>query len=271
MSDIIKSSDIIADMHTHTIFSKHAYSTIKENADIAAERGIEYLAVTDHYYGSDDYMERINELTRMAYIAKNVTHPWVHIISGAEFNLDHPIQSDVIPDKVCKNSPWRLVGFHSWFLNPSDLYIDEVPGYFGDAIRGRISMSDKDGELIEPTAFSHIERELYKCALTCGSVEQTLKDIVDLATHNNIVLEINETSILTNNASNHHVELMEYWISYALESNPSVMFSFGSDAHYCDMVGNFTNVIELANRMGIKPEQILNHRVNEEKLRKFLP
>lgn len=38
----------IADLHTHTIASSHAYSTILENAGAARERGICYLGMTDH-------------------------------------------------------------------------------------------------------------------------------------------------------------------------------------------------------------------------------
>lgn len=38
----------IADLHTHTISSTHAYSTIREMVDSAAEKGAFALAVTDH-------------------------------------------------------------------------------------------------------------------------------------------------------------------------------------------------------------------------------
>lgn len=40
--------NIIADLHTHTIASTHAYSTIQEMADSAREKGLCALAVTDH-------------------------------------------------------------------------------------------------------------------------------------------------------------------------------------------------------------------------------
>ena len=44
---------IIADMHTHTVASTHAYSTIKEMAEAARDAGLEYLAITDHTPASD--------------------------------------------------------------------------------------------------------------------------------------------------------------------------------------------------------------------------
>lgn len=40
---------IACDVHTHTIFSRHAYSTIEENVRAAAEGRIELLGSTDHF------------------------------------------------------------------------------------------------------------------------------------------------------------------------------------------------------------------------------
>ena len=39
---------ILMDLHTHTVASGHAYSTIMENAKAAAEKGLEGIAMTDH-------------------------------------------------------------------------------------------------------------------------------------------------------------------------------------------------------------------------------
>lgn len=39
---------LVADTHTHTISSGHAYSTVQENAREAAVKGIEAIAMTDH-------------------------------------------------------------------------------------------------------------------------------------------------------------------------------------------------------------------------------
>ena len=42
---------IIADIHTHTIASGHAYSTLKENLGQAALAGLDFLGVSDHTPG----------------------------------------------------------------------------------------------------------------------------------------------------------------------------------------------------------------------------
>ena len=37
------------DVHTHTLYSRHAYSTILENVAAAKEAGLELLGSTDHF------------------------------------------------------------------------------------------------------------------------------------------------------------------------------------------------------------------------------
>ena len=41
-------------MHTHTLASTHAYSTITENAAWCSEHGIKYLGMTDHGIAMQD-------------------------------------------------------------------------------------------------------------------------------------------------------------------------------------------------------------------------
>lgn len=38
----------VLDAHTHTIASGHAYSTLLENVNYAAEKGLELIGITDH-------------------------------------------------------------------------------------------------------------------------------------------------------------------------------------------------------------------------------
>ena len=40
--------NIIADLNTHSLASTHAYSTIREMVDSAAEKGLKAIAITDH-------------------------------------------------------------------------------------------------------------------------------------------------------------------------------------------------------------------------------
>ena len=39
---------ILMDMHTHTMASGHGYSTLKENIDVAKEKGLKALGLSEH-------------------------------------------------------------------------------------------------------------------------------------------------------------------------------------------------------------------------------
>lgn len=45
---IIMSYEAVLDLHTHTIASGHAYSTLREMAKAAADKGLELLGITEH-------------------------------------------------------------------------------------------------------------------------------------------------------------------------------------------------------------------------------
>jgi len=151
--------------------------------------------------------------------------------------------------KLEEETKWRLLGFHSFFLTAKDIKIEEVPQYFEQAMK-----------VVKPTAFAHIEREIYKCIGGDNErkIRNCLGELIELAKANNIFLEINESSIEINEHGG--IERMHQWIEMAKEQN--VMFSLGSDSHYCDSVGHFENAIEMINYHNIPVHKILNTSLN---------
>lgn len=227
--------------------------------DVAEQRYIKYLAITDHVYNSNNRIDCKNEIVRMSYACKTINSKSTRIINGGEFNLKQHL-SGIDRTKILNNVPWRLAGLHTWYLDPTITDIKDIPAYFEKSIQA------EDGR-IQPTAFAHIERELYKCK---NANEKTMNDclasIVNIAANNNIILEINESSI----RSNEHdaISRMKFWIEYA--KNKSCMFSLGSDAHYCNSVGDFTLTIDLLNSIGISQYSVLNTRASEDMLRELI-
>ena len=58
--------NIIADLHTHSLASTHAYSTIREMVDSAAEKGLKAIAITDpvSYTHLDVYKRQLRGRSR---------------------------------------------------------------------------------------------------------------------------------------------------------------------------------------------------------------
>lgn len=74
----------VMDTHTHTLASGHAYSTIRENASAAAQKGLELLAVTEHaprMAGSCQaiYFQNLKVVERHAYD--------IELMLGVELNI----------------------------------------------------------------------------------------------------------------------------------------------------------------------------------------
>lgn len=99
------------DVHTHTLFSRHAYSTVREDVLAAREAGLELLGVTDHF--SDMLFPEADlahaDLRDYQYFINTVTWPrtWegVRLLHGAEadirsldgrlFGQDIPVRTDI--------------------------------------------------------------------------------------------------------------------------------------------------------------------------------
>lgn len=74
----------LLDVHTHTLASGHAYSTIREMARMASERGLVLLGITEHSMDmpgtcSEFYFQNLRMLDREMYGVK--------LLFGAELNI----------------------------------------------------------------------------------------------------------------------------------------------------------------------------------------
>lgn len=90
----------VLDLHTHTIVSGHAYSTIRENAVMAAQKGLELLGITEHapsMVGSCRaiYFQNLRVVDRHAYP--------VELLLGVELNiLDEQGRVDLEPKTLAQ-------------------------------------------------------------------------------------------------------------------------------------------------------------------------
>ena len=144
---MINKEDVLADLHTHTLFSKHACSTVKENIEAARNKGLSYIAITDHYFGNGDELDKKNEVNRIKYIGERVKRTSdVAVIGSAEFNLGQEIYT---PQKL-QSLKWKPIGLHNWFIDTKNLKFQDLFLLFKDAAEHGF------------TSFVHIEIELQK-------------------------------------------------------------------------------------------------------------
>src|SRR3712207_3292502 len=113
---LITEDDIRGDMHSHTVASDGRH-TAEEMALTARDRGLEYLAITDHsashgfgnHVSADDLerqIERVHEL--------NSRLDGIELLIGTEANI-HPDGSVDYPDELLARLDWVIASVHTAF------------------------------------------------------------------------------------------------------------------------------------------------------------
>lgn len=108
---------VIAETHSHSVASGHAYSTIQENARAAAQAGLGFLCATDHApampgTAQEVYFDSIAEV--LPDRVEGVT-----VLKGAEVNiLDYQGRLD-LPERVLGKLDWVIASYHPVCIRPS--------------------------------------------------------------------------------------------------------------------------------------------------------
>ena len=101
---------LIADTHTHTIASTHAYSTLQEMVHAASEKGLFAIGITDHGYSMPGgpgawYVGNRNT------VPNRLENVWV--LRGAEANVTDYRGTLDIPEGDLKKLDWVVASIHS--------------------------------------------------------------------------------------------------------------------------------------------------------------
>ena len=157
--------NVIADLHTHTVASTHAYSTITEMVEAAKRKGLFALAVTDHgmtMVGAPDEIYFRNLHVLGDYMDS------VRVLKGIEANIasfDGTLDAD---DRLLKHLEWVVASLHS-------ITIDEKPdvekctqAYLAVCDNPHVNVIGHSGS--DYYAYDY-EKVIKKCAATSTLVE----------------------------------------------------------------------------------------------------
>ena len=98
----------IADLHTHTLASGHAYGTIRENAQAAAEMGLKILGTSEHGPGIPGtcdpiYFVNLRCVPDELYGVKILRSSEINVLEGGKLSL---------PDRVIEYLDYAIAGIH---------------------------------------------------------------------------------------------------------------------------------------------------------------
>ena len=109
---------IIADLHTHTLVSEHAYSTVDEMLSAAKDKNFSALAITDHGPASSDGAKSVH-FKAMHSLPEYVNG--VRLLKGAEVNIiDYSGKLDLSPN-VLSSLDFVIASYHEDAIQPINI------------------------------------------------------------------------------------------------------------------------------------------------------
>jgi putative hydrolase len=231
---------LVADLHTHSIASGHAFSTVKEIAEYAVQKELKMIAITDHGINMpggphEYYFSQIRGLPDNIY--------GVEVLKGVEANIIDINGNLDMPVHILERLDLVLAGFH------------DGTGYQA----GSVEQNTKAMIAAIQNPFVHII-----CHPGNPAYPVDIERIVQAAKASGKALEINNNSFSFSRpgSASRCRQLAN------MAARAGVLISINSDAHSCFTVGNFNQALELAANAGTKPGQVLNTSV--ELIRGFL-
>lgn len=224
----------VVDLHTHSIVSGHAYTTLLENVKQAALNGIKVLGTSEHGPNMPGgphifYFGNIKTIPRELYGVK--------ILRGCEANIiDYEGHID-LPEKIQENLDYIIASLHDVCINPGT--VEENTKVLINAMNNK--RIDILGHLGNP-AFP-IDKEA----------------VIKKAKATDTIIEINNGSLIGS-----RVGSKENCIEIAkLCKENGVKIILGTDSHISLRIGNFEQVEEIVKKVNMPEELIINNYENK--------
>lgn len=225
---------LLADLHTHTTASGHAYSSLLELATSAAAKGLELIAITDH-----------------GPSVPQGAHPWyffnlkaapsaidgVRVLKGCEANIVPDTDNGLdLPDELLKLLDFVACGFHP------------TTGY------------DQHDRARNTEALLHAIANPYVDQITHPGNEHEfpldLDTVVAAAARHRVILELNDHSFAPTSARAGSAEREREFAAAAVRAGAPV--AIGSDAHFAFHVGRFDDALAAAHGIGLTRDELIN-------------
>ena len=225
----------ILDMHTHTIASGHAYTTLLENAKYASEIGLEILGTTDHGPSMPGaphewYFGNLKVLPRELY--------GVTLLYGCEANImDYEGNID-LPVELQKNLDIMIASIHEPIMEATGNIDLNTSAFLKAMDNPNVHIIGHAGN----PRFPIYEEELVK-----------------KAKEKNILIEINNSSFIRSRVGSEKTcaRIARLCKEYG------VKIILNSDAHSCFHIGNFDATIKVLQQIDMPEDLIINRSKTE--------
>ncbi len=233
---------IMADTHSHTIASGHAYSTIREMAKAGAEAGLEVLAITEHAPTMPEscgkfYFSNLGILPRKLYGMK--------LMFGVELNIMDEEGTVDLPEHLLKQMDIAIASIHGPCYGESRGIEGNTKAYIEAMKNPYVSIIGHPDD---------------------GRFPVDYEAVVKMAKETGTLLEVNNSSLrpdgFRENTRENTLKLLKLCKEYG------VYITTGSDSHVDVELGNFQNVYDVLKETDFPEELVVT--TSCEKLLKHL-
>lgn len=225
---------LVFDLHTHTISSGHAYSSLKENMDCAKEAGLLAYGHSEHAEkmpGSVDNIHFIN----FKVIPKE--YKGMKILGGVEANIMDYNGTIDVQEVYLKKVDYVIASLHTPCIEPATMELNT------SAICG--AMENPYVKIIGHPDDSRYPLDL---DIICKKANET-----------GTLIEINNSSIHPLSTRVNGRENMAKLLMKCQEHGTKVIVN--TDSHFCEQVGVFTEATALIEEVGFDKELIVNRSI----------
>jgi putative hydrolase len=226
----------LIDVHTHSIASGHAYSTLVEMVSEAQNRGLKIFGITEHTPALPGACHSI--YFRNLHV---VPRQWgdMRLLLGAELNIINSKGDIDLEDEFFPMLDIRIAGIHKlcWENGTAE---ENTEGMIRVIQNPWINIISHPGD---------------------GTAELNFEPIVIAAKEHNTLLEINNSSLnpvrgKTHKSIPNNIEILNLCKKYEV---PVIL---GSDAHITFDIANYDNILPLLNETEFPEELIINDKPN---------
>lgn len=226
-----------ADLHTHTIVSGHAYSSLQEMAKAASEKGLEVLGITEHGPSipgtcNPIYFRNLHVIPRTMYGVK--------LLLGCEINILDAAGSLDVSDDEMSLMDIRIAGIHDLCWKPGNEDENTV-GVINVMKNPYIDIISHPGD---GTAMLNFE-ELVKASKETGT-------ILEINNHSLSPFRTKREKAIPNNLA-----ILRLCKQY------DVPVILGSDAYISFQIADYSNLYPLLAQTEFPDELILNYNASK--------
>ena len=238
---------LTADYHTHTVFS-HGKGTILENANMAKERGLKCIAITDHGFSHPAFSMKRKKIPLMRELCKEAEQiTGVKILLGIESNILGISGKTDLKEKDYENLDIFLAGIHKFIIYDG---INEWFQLYGDNMLTRVLKQKPTPNLIKRNT------KIY--------INSIIKNPIDILVHPNYCFFADPVEVAKccrDYGTLFEIDARKVHLSdeeWDKVNQTGVNFVIDSDAHEPLKIGVINEAIKMIERVGISKDRIKN-------------